>query len=119
MDVGEKMRELRKREGYTLRELGKKLNIAHSHLSMIETGKKKPNLDLLEAVANVYGVSVSYLVGDKLTEVEESFIGDSKQLSVDELINRYNLVVGDRPATKNEIEEAVKYILIKRQMERN
>lgn len=115
--IGKRMQELRKKKGYSLRDLGNRLNIAHSYLSMIENGKKRPNLELLEAVAKVYDVSVSYLVGEKYTKEEERFIHDTQQLTIEELLINYELVVGDRAASKEEIEEAIKYILIKRQME--
>lgn len=116
--IGKKMQQLRKQKGLSLRELGSRLNIAHSHLSMIENGKKKPNLELLGAIAQIYDVSVSYLVGEEYSKEEKSFIADTPQLSLDDLLNKYKIVVGDREATKEEIQEAIKYILIKRQMDR-
>lgn len=118
MEIGKRLQELRIKRGYSLRDLGKRLNIAHSHLSMIENGHKKPNLDLLNALADVYDVSVSYLIGE-YTENEKNLIEDTPRLTVDDLISKYELVMGDRPATRKEIEEAVQYILIKRQMNIN
>lgn len=115
MEIGRRMYELRIKKGYSLRELGKRLNIAHSHLSMIENGKKKPNLELLEATAKIYDVSVAFLVGD-FTESEKKFMEDTPQLTKSDLLGKYELLVGDRPATNEEIEEMIKYILIKRQM---
>lgn len=116
--IGQRIKKLRNEKGYSLRELGKRLNIAHSHLSMIENGKKKPNLELLGSIAKVYGVSVAFLVGEDYTKEEKEFMEDAQQLTLtaDDLIDKYELVVGDRPATKEEIEEAIKYILIKREM---
>lgn len=116
MEIGERLRELRNKKKYSLRALAEKINIAHSHLSQIENGKKKPNIELLEALAKVYDVSTAYLVGG-YTEAEKRLMEDTPQLTVDDLINKYELVMGDRPASKEEVEEAVKYILIKRQME--
>lgn len=111
------MQIIRKQRGLSLRELGKRLNIAHSHLSMIENGKKKPNLELLNSLAKVYDIKISQLIGEEYSQEEQSFMNDTPQLTPEELTTKYELVVGDRPATKEEIEEAIKYILIKRQME--
>lgn len=114
--IGQRLRYLREQRGLSLRELGKRLNIAHSHLSGIETGKKKPNLELLNALARVFDVKMSEILGE-YTEDEQDFMDEAPQLTLTELMNKYDIVVGDRPATQNEIEEAIKYILIKRQME--
>lgn len=116
-EIGKRIKKLRNDKKESLRDLGKRLNIAHSHLSMIENGKKKPNLELLEAIAKAYGVSMGYLVGEDYTNEEQRFLGDTQQLTVSELMDKYELVVGDRPATKEEIQEAMKYILIKREMD--
>ena len=116
MDFGTRVKALRKKNKHTLQELAKKINFNYSNLSKIERGDRKPTLEFIEAISKVYDVSISYLVGEEYTRSEKDFMGENTQLSVDELKEKYNLVIGDRPATNEEIEEMIKYILIRRQM---
>ncbi len=48
--------------GFTLDELGARVGIASSQLSLIENGKREPRLSLLQAVAAATGVDVSDLL---------------------------------------------------------
>lgn len=75
MAAGNRLRELRDHAGFTLRELETALAesghpISHEALSKIERGlRKKPNRDLLKALAALYGWS-SYTAMMASTEVE-------------------------------------------------
>ena len=44
-------------------QLAKTLNIATSTLGMYETNKRKPNMEMLEKLADFFGVSIDYLLG--------------------------------------------------------
>ena len=64
---GEKLRILRKRQGSTLKELAPLTGYAtHSHISEIESGKKKPPLDFVMKVASLFQVSLDQLLNDDL-----------------------------------------------------
>lgn len=67
-----RLRELRKNHGLTLKELGKKVSMHDNTLSQYETGKRNPSLKTWRQLADFYGVSVSYLQGryDHLTKKE-------------------------------------------------
>lgn len=67
-----RLRELRKNHGLTLKELGKKVSMHDNTLSQYETGKRNPSLKTWQQLADFYGVSVSYLQGryDHLTKKE-------------------------------------------------
>ncbi|MFP4436814.1 MAG: helix-turn-helix domain-containing protein [Chloroflexaceae bacterium] len=68
---GEKLRTLRTRRGMTLRELAAQLGYnAHVYLSLVETGKKKPSLELVMKVAKLFNISADRLLDDAL-EVKE------------------------------------------------
>ncbi|MCM3665552.1 helix-turn-helix domain-containing protein [Mesobacillus subterraneus] len=64
MDIGQKIRYLRTKNGHTLEELGNKLNFNFSNLSKIERGTRKPTLELLEDIAKIYDVPVSFFFGE-------------------------------------------------------
>jgi transcriptional regulator with XRE-family HTH domain len=64
---GEKLRTLRKQHGMTLQELAAALGyVAHGHLSEIETGKRKPKVEFVLKVANLFGVTADQLVRDEV-----------------------------------------------------
>lgn len=58
--------ELRRERGLTLKQLGKILNVRDNALSQYETGKRNPQLGLLEEIADYFNVSIEYL--DKSTD---------------------------------------------------
>ncbi len=63
---GEKLRILRKKRGISLRQLAPMLEInAHSFISEIETGKKKPSLELVIKVADLFNVPLEQLARDE------------------------------------------------------
>ena len=68
---GEKLRTLRKGRGLTMEELALEMGLtAHGHISNVETGKKKPSLDFVLKVANIFDVSLDQLLKDEL-ELDE------------------------------------------------
>jgi transcriptional regulator with XRE-family HTH domain len=61
--VGPRLRELRRRHGLTLAELAERTGINESTLSRLEGGSRKPTLELLLPLAEVYAVPLDELVG--------------------------------------------------------
>lgn len=59
MDIGSRMRELRKERGLSLEALAKKSDVAVGSLSRIETGKGGGNFRTLEKVAQALKVSMA------------------------------------------------------------
>jgi len=112
--IGRRIRELRKKRGYTLRELGEKLNFDHSYLSKVENGRKIPSIELLQQMADFFNVDISYFfMKDEelaLFEDDEKELLFDKDLDIKELKERFNLTIDGVPATDEEIEEAIKYI---------
>lgn len=58
-----RIKELRDKKGLQQRDLANTLGMAPSTLSQYETGKRKPDIDTLEKIADFFGVSIDYLVG--------------------------------------------------------
>jgi transcriptional regulator with XRE-family HTH domain len=65
--VGERLRTLRTREGVTLAALGARTGISVSTLSRLESGGRRPTLELLLPLAQAYQVSLDDLVGAPAT----------------------------------------------------
>ena len=59
---GSRIRELRRNQNITQEELANRLHISDAHLRRVESGKKGASLDLMLAMADVFGVSIDYLV---------------------------------------------------------
>ena len=60
---GRRLRELRKEEGLSQRDLGEKLGACNQAVSFWETGSREPDLDTLKALAQIFDVSADYLLG--------------------------------------------------------
>lgn len=61
LDLGERVRDLRKGLGLTLEQAAKKAGLARSTLSKIENGQMSPTYDALKKLANGLAISVPQL----------------------------------------------------------
>ncbi len=57
-----RLRELRKQRGLSMRELGDALGLSESTVSLYENGRRRPSHELLCRLADFFGVSVDYLL---------------------------------------------------------
>jgi transcriptional regulator with XRE-family HTH domain len=62
-ETGSRLRAIRRRRGTTLAELAAKTGISVSTLSRLETGHRRPTLELLLPLAQTYGVQIDELIG--------------------------------------------------------
>ena len=58
-----RIRELRKAQGLTMKELGTVVGLAESTISQYETGKRQPDNETLLRLGEFFGVSVDFLLG--------------------------------------------------------
>jgi len=70
-----RLRRLRQARGLTQEELGKRINVTKVSVSGYESGNRGPDTDTLQKIADVFDVSVDYL----LCRTEES--GTSQHVS--------------------------------------
>jgi DNA-binding XRE family transcriptional regulator len=60
---GKKLRALRRQAGITQVELATKLGLtAHTHISVLESGRKTPSLDIVVKIADFFGVTTDTLL---------------------------------------------------------
>lgn len=74
--LGEKLKELRIEQGLTHFELAQKLGFkSGSTVGMYEAEQRKPSAETLNKLANIFGVSVDYLLGqnNNLDDLEQTF----------------------------------------------
>lgn len=67
-------KRLRTSSGYTQSKMAEKLGIAKSTISMYENGKREPDFETLELIADFFNVDTDYLLGrtDKTTLLPET-----------------------------------------------
>lgn len=85
--MSNRLKELRKRNHLTLEELGHNVGMLNSTLSQYENGKRNPNSEILEKLANFFDVSVPYILGayskkEILEVLKNSYISESKKTSL-------------------------------------
>jgi transcriptional regulator with XRE-family HTH domain len=112
---GKTIRELREKNNDTREDLAKKLKISESSLGKYERGERKIKPEMLEKIADVYGVPVTFFFDEEqqakfsFTEGERDIILETN-LTPEALKKKYNLYIDEIPATDEEIEEMIKYI---------
>lgn len=84
MELHEKLAMLRKNSGYSTRELGEKLGVSQSSVSLWEKGARRPDMGTLVKIANLYGVSTDYLLGSKSDSDKSEIIKLNEQLNAAE-----------------------------------
>ena len=62
MNIGERLRALRKEAGLTQKELGERLGVSASMIGQYETNLRKPKYETLERIASVLDVSISEFI---------------------------------------------------------
>ncbi len=63
MNLGERIKESRKRKGLTQRQLADLIGVKHNSISNWENNQNKPDPDTLELLCGALDVSPSYLLG--------------------------------------------------------
>lgn len=64
---GRKLQALRRRRGFTLKELAFALGYtAHGHISELEAGKKTPTVEFVLSAARLFDVTTDQLLKDEL-----------------------------------------------------
>ena len=61
IQIGHKIKTKRRKMGITQADLSRKISISPSYLNLIESGKRKVNVDLLLKLANELNVNVNFL----------------------------------------------------------
>jgi transcriptional regulator with XRE-family HTH domain len=69
MTIGEKIRTLRKKAGYTQKELGEISGTSETTIKQYEIGKRLPRIDQLQKIASVLNVPVASFI-DELPEAQ-------------------------------------------------
>lgn len=95
--MGEFMATLRKANGFTQQEVSDKLNISNRTLSSWETDRTLPDVLMLPAIADLYGVTVDELLRGERASAKENKSNDISESSLKSVYkNKYGAFVSKR-----------------------
>ena len=63
--IGEKIKSLRESEALTQEEIAVKVGVSKEFISMVESGKRNPSLEVLSKIASVFSIEASYFMDTK------------------------------------------------------
>ena len=63
-DFGKRLAQLRKERGMTQDDLAASLRVSRSTIGMYEQGRREPDFEFLDALADFFDVSMAYFVSD-------------------------------------------------------
>ena len=91
MDLGDKLKAIRKAKGLSLKQLSKDTNeqVSTSFLSDIENGRSNPSIDSLKIIATTLNTPVSYFIDDSESNVFSSAIEDINFIPIIELLKDF------------------------------
>ncbi len=70
------LKYLRVRDNLSQAELADKLGVAKSTISMYEVGKREPDFETLEAIADFFNVDMNFLLGKDGSENDHYYLND-------------------------------------------
>ena len=95
--LGERLRDLRSKNGITQAELAEKIFVSESYIALIELNKRNPSTEILGKLCDFFGISTDYLL-----------TGESSEDDILHVREWRNLVSG---RTDREITSALKLVL--------
>ena len=64
MDIGSRIAELRKAKDWSQTDLAKEIQVSRVIIGRYERNEAAPSIDIAKKMADVFGVSLDYLVGE-------------------------------------------------------
>ncbi|MFD1956496.1 helix-turn-helix domain-containing protein [Paenibacillus thailandensis] len=122
MDIGSRIAKLREDRGWTQEQTASKLGISRAALSHYEKNRREPDTDTLAKFADLYQVTIDYLVGRTLnpdvtlSEDVRSFV-DHLELSDEEILEKYSLSIDGRKLTAEETKRFIAFVRAERMMQ--
>lgn len=87
----EMLKYLRLGENLSQSELAEKLGVAKSTISMYEVGKREPDFETLEAIADLFNVDMNFLLGKDGSENDRYYINDETAKAAQEIFENKEL----------------------------
>ncbi|WP_274649391.1 helix-turn-helix domain-containing protein [Paenibacillus humicola] len=121
MDIGGRISKLREDRGWTQEQTAASLGISRAALSHYEKNRREPDTETLSKFADLFHVSVDYLVGRTnvphvtLDEPIRQFV-DQLELSDEELLKKFDLTIDGHKLTAEEAKRFIAFVRAERMM---
>jgi len=122
MTIGKRISQLRDKRGWTQEQLAASLGISRAALSHYEKNRREPDTETLTKIADLFKVSIDYLVGR--TELPQGAVDedvrqflDELELSDAELLERFSLTIDGRKLTVDEARRFIAFVRAERAMD--
>lgn len=85
MDIGERLRVIRKSKGYSIYKISQETGISQNHISDLELGRRKPSVETLRRLIVPLGITLAELFNEDtevsiLTEKERELVDNYRTL---------------------------------------
>lgn len=123
MNIGCKISKLREERGWTQEKTASMIDISRAALSHYEKNRREPDPHTLTKLADLFNVSVDYLVGrtnspdQTLEEPIRQFV-DQLELSDSEILKKYTLAIDGKELTPEEARRFIAFVRAERSMNR-
>lgn len=121
MSIGNRIAGLREERSWTQSHTAATLGISRAALSHYEKNRRKPDSETLSKFADMFQVTVDYLVGRTsipqftLTDDVRHFV-DQLELTDEDLLKKYHLRVDGRMLTADETKRFIAFVRAERMM---
>lgn len=121
MNIGSRLAFLRDQRGLTQEELATSLGISRAALSHYEKNRREPDTETLGKVADLFQVSIDYLVGrtnhaQTTLDADVRQFSDALELSDDQMLEHFALTVDGRKLTPEEARRFIAFVRAERNM---
>lgn len=121
MNIGSRLAFLRDQRGLTQEELASSLGISRAALSHYEKNRREPDTETLGKVADLFQVSIDYLVGrtsqsNIALDPEVRQFSDELELADDQLLDNFALTIDGRKLTAEEARRFIAFVRAERNM---
>lgn len=87
----EVLKYLRNREHLSQSELAETLGLAKSTISMYEVGKREPDFETLEVIADFFRVDMNFLLGKENSESDRYYLNNETAQAAQEIFENQEL----------------------------
>jgi transcriptional regulator with XRE-family HTH domain len=121
MNIGGRIAFLRDQRHLTQEEVASALGISRAALSHYEKNRREPDSETLTKVADLFHVSLDYLVGrtNEATVTLDTDVrqfADELELADTELLERFSLTIDGRKLTADEARRFIAFVRAEREM---
>lgn len=114
--LGGRLVDLRKKRKLTQQDIADRLHMTRSTYAQYEIGRRVPDYETLEKLADFFEVSIDYLVGRDTTLMETKKVNNDKEITIkliEEQAKKLGLSVSD-PAFQKMLSDAFDLLRIAR-----